>query len=73
MRMAVQSDEFPRDVLYDTWLIKAPNGDVGSITSPRHSVELHADGTISITHCIAFRTGALWHGYLTRGRWRQSS
>ena len=65
------------------WMLRAPNGQLGTITPPMHSVEEHEDGTITVRPSLDYtglpqeqammwfygiRRGN-WHGWLTRGKW----
>ena len=52
------------------WIVRAPNGDEGSLLQGRgHEVVEHEDGTITVSPSIQFETGQRWHGYLKAGKW----
>lgn len=55
------------------WWIETPTGFIGVIAA--HTIEEHDDGTISVTPSILVPTTCgpqwQWHGYLTRGEWRE--
>ena len=50
------------------WLLRAPNGDWGSI-GQKHSITENSDGTITVAPSIQFEIGQRWHGYLRQGTW----
>lgn len=54
-----------------TWYATTPNGLLGNLRN--HDVTEHEDGTISASPSILVEGGggAVWHGYLERGVWRQ--
>jgi len=54
-----------------TWSACTPNDHGANLG--RHDVTEHEDGTISVTPSILVSNndGPLWHGYLTRGVWRE--
>ena len=55
------------------WYVCTPNGLAGNIGL--HTVEEHEDGTITVTPSILVSGGSAsktWHGYLTRGIWREA-
>ena len=55
-----------------TWSACTPNGHGANLS--HHDVVEHEDGTITVTPSILVsnnKDGALWHGYLTRGVWRE--
>jgi len=54
-----------------TWYAETPNGHGANLS--RHDVTEHEDGTISVypSILVSNNTGPLWHGYLTRGIWRE--
>jgi hypothetical protein len=54
-----------------TWYAETPNGHGANLC--RHQVTEHHDGTISVTPSILVgdNKGPLWHGYLTRGVWKE--
>ena len=37
------------------WLLRAPNGQIGSITPQTHSVDEHADGTITVSPSLDYQ------------------
>ena len=54
------------------WFATTPNGLRGGLA--KHNVVEHEDGTISVTPSILCEGGThwgKWHGYLTRGVWRE--
>jgi hypothetical protein len=52
------------------WLIRAPNGDLGSFKVPPFTVVEHEDGTITVGPAsMQFRNGKNYHGYLKHGVW----
>ena len=59
------------------WYCMTPDGHVGNLRN--HTIEEHADGTITVTPSILIsrlRTNAtepeeLWHGFLEKGIWRK--
>lgn len=53
------------------WNACTPNGHGANLGA--HDVTEHEDGTITVTPSILVsnRDGPLWHGYLTRGVWRE--
>ena len=63
--------------LPDMWVCRMPNGHYGSIV--KHTVVVHEDGTITVSPSILLSTSydggktyvTLWHGYLTKGVWRE--
>ncbi len=53
------------------WCVRPPGQHAGGIG--QHTVEEHADGTITVTPSIVLHDedgNELWHGYLTKGVWR---
>jgi hypothetical protein len=50
------------------WSIRAPNGDLGSISVRVHNVVEEPDGEITVSPSIQFLTGNRWHGYLRNGQ-----
>lgn len=54
-----------------TWYAETPNGHTANLA--RHNVIEHDDGTITVTPSILVSDNKrdLWHGYLTRGVWRE--
>ena len=55
-----------------TWFACTPNGHGANLGN--HSVTENADGTVTVAPSILVSgrdTGSLWHGYLTRGVWRE--
>jgi hypothetical protein len=55
-----------------TWYACTPNDHGANLSA--HDVVEHDDGTITVTPSILVsnnKDGALWHGYLTRGVWRE--
>ncbi|HUY03303.1 MAG TPA: hypothetical protein VMV33_08455 [Rhodocyclaceae bacterium] len=55
-----------------TWFACTPNGHGANLGN--HNVAEHDDGTVTVTPSILVGgsdTGPLWHGYLTRGVWRE--
>ena len=50
------------------WQIRDPLADIGSIRPEHHQVEVHEDGTITVTPSIAGGNGP-FHGFLTHGVW----
>ena len=57
----------------ELWIIRAPNGDLGSFGTGKFgpfTVEKHEDGTISVGPAsMQFNTGKRYHGYLKKGVW----
>ena len=53
------------------WIAMTPNGHCASLR--RHAVVEHDDGTVTVSPSILVSdsTGALWHGFLERGVWRE--
>jgi hypothetical protein len=51
------------------WYIRDPTGDVSSIRFEHHTVEEHADGTITVSPSIVVTHGNRWHGWLRAGEW----
>lgn len=54
------------------WHLIAPDGRIGAVRKERgkpatHSVELHEDGSITVTPSLVMPSG--WHGFLRRGEW----
>ena len=86
MRIQVPSDAIPvaieavlgngdyaKCAKYNMWIIRAPNGDMGSFKNPPFIIEEHEDGTITVGPAsMQFNTGKRWHGYLKRGAWSQA-
>ena len=54
-----------------TWYAETPNGHGACLA--RHNVTEHEDGTITVSPSILVSNndGELWHGYLTRGEWKE--
>jgi hypothetical protein len=58
-----------------TWFCRTPSGATGNLSA--HSVDEHADGTITVSPSILVHRGTgeyhgdEWHGYLERGVWRE--
>ena len=54
------------------WVIPPKPGIAGGVLT-LHGIELHEDGTITVTGSILLpgHHGASWHGYLERGEWRE--
>lgn len=55
-----------------TWYACTPNGHGANLA--RHEVVEHEDGTITVTPSILVtrhRDEPVWHGYLTKGEWRE--
>lgn len=52
-----------------TWMCRPPNPDIWLGNLERHTVEEHADGTITVRPSILIRQGddKSWHGYLKNG------
>jgi hypothetical protein len=71
----------PGDYVFDSrphfagkWAIRAPDGTWGGYLGPGHHVEVHDDGTITVTPSIlVFKPRGVqgWHGFLERGTWRE--
>lgn len=58
--------------LDESWWVVAPNGAEGRLKS-NHVVTEHEDGTITVTPSIVINTpGNAYHGFLTRGVWRDA-
>lgn len=53
------------------WVVRAPNGDIGSLSVRVHQITEHDNGTITVSPSIQFLTGDRWHGYLKAGVWQQ--
>jgi hypothetical protein len=54
-----------------TWYAITPNGMLASLAN--HTVEVHDDGTISVSPSIRCRSPLReWHGFLERGTWRDA-
>jgi hypothetical protein len=54
------------------WYACTPNGHLGGLAN--HTVEEHADKTITVSPSILVMTvgkKTVWHGYLERGEWRE--
>jgi hypothetical protein len=51
------------------WVMRAPNGDLGTLRSSNHQIVEHEDGTITVSPSIQFETGNRYHGYLKAGIW----
>ena len=51
------------------WYCRAPGCHMGSLAN--HTVEEHADGTITVSPSILvqYGNGHSWHGYLKKGVW----
>ena len=56
---------------HQLWIMKAPNGDLGSLRGSVHQIVEHDDGTLTVSPSIQFETGQRWHGYLKAGIWSQ--
>ena len=59
-----------------TWSVRPPGQSMGGI--PRHEVEEHGDGTITVTPSIVLKVMAgdravreVWHGWLKCGIWTE--
>ncbi len=54
-----------------TWMARPPGQHTGCLSA--HKVEEHDDGTITVTPSILINCPpeAAWHGYLTKGEWRE--
>ena len=51
------------------WILKAPNGDLGTLVPEKHQIIENEDGTITVSPSIQFETGNRYHGYLKAGVW----
>lgn len=50
------------------WCVRPPGCHAGSI--PKHKVEEHEDGTITVSPSIVLQDGRKsWHGHLRKGQW----
>lgn len=51
------------------WEVTTPDGHIGSLNPAIHTVEEHADGTITVTPSLDMskRHPGGWHGWLRRG------
>lgn len=60
----------------NAWFIRDPSGDIGSIYLKKdggnHDVEVHEDGTITVTPSILNNRGNKWHGFLRKGVWTEA-
>lgn len=60
-----------------TWWVRVPNGVWARIKPKTHKIVEHADGTITvspsilITQTVDGKTKQVWHGYLTKGIWKE--
>jgi len=54
-----------------TWMARPPGQRTGCLSA--HEVEEHDDGTITVTPSILISCPPApdWHGYLTKGEWRE--
>jgi hypothetical protein len=55
--------------IHGLWILRAPNGDLGTLRPKIHQIEENADGTITVSPSIQFETGQRYHGYLKQGVW----
>lgn len=55
------------------WVIPPKKGVVGGALT-LHGIEVHTDGSITVTGSILLpgAHGTSWHGYLERGEWREA-
>jgi hypothetical protein len=51
------------------WVVRAPNGDLGTLSSSVHQIVEHDAGTITVSPSIQFLTGQRYHGFLKAGVW----
>lgn len=56
---------------YKIWLMKAPNGDLGSNDGKGHKITEHEDGSLTVSTSLVFPNGQKWHGWLEAGVWRE--
>jgi len=50
------------------WYVRDPHGYIGSIKPELHTVEEHADGTITVSPSLVMPHGG-YHGWLRAGVW----
>ena len=54
------------------WIVRPPKGHLGNVDN--HTVVEHEDGTITVSPSILItdrQDNSNWHGYLTKGEWRE--
>jgi len=56
---------------YRSWIMRSPNGDLGSNGGECHTITEHQDGSITVSPSLVFTTGKKWHGWLEAGVWRE--
>ena len=64
----LQPEDYAKSI-HGLWILRAPNGDFGTLRPTVHQIVEHDDGTITVSPSIQFETGNRWHGYLRTGIW----
>lgn len=70
-KLWLQPGEYGKNPADGNWYARTPNGHHGNLAD--HEVTEHDDGTITVHPSILVSDGSgeLWHGYLTKGTWRE--
>ena len=55
MEPLLQPGDYTRHPKDSFWMLRAPNGQIGTITPVTHSVEEHDDGTITVSPSLDYK------------------
>ena len=71
--LPVNQGEYGRSPIDEKWYARVPAEGFGVGSLAKHDVIEHEDGTITVAPSILMtgHDGKQWHGYLTKGIWRE--